>query len=247
MDRLGMIHSVETCGTVDGPGVRYVLFLSGCPLKCKYCHNPDTWAGKSNFEMTVSEVMKDLISYKDYFGKKGGITVSGGEATLQHEFVKDLFKECKKENIHTCLDTSGYCNIESVKDLLEYTDLVLLDIKQINSDKHKELTGVRNEKILEFAKYLQSENIATWIRYVLVPGYTDNMNDIMRLRDFISPMENVEKVEVLPYHRLGVEKWKQLGLTYQLEGVLEPEEELVERVSKILNKKKNKSLSIISA
>ncbi|MCT4632562.1 MAG: pyruvate formate-lyase-activating protein [Firmicutes bacterium] len=235
MDRVGKIHSIETCGTVDGPGVRYVLFLSGCPLRCKYCHNPDTWAGKSNFEMTVSEVMKDLISYKEYFGRKGGLTVSGGEATLQTEFVKELFKECKKENIHTCLDTSGYCNIDSVKELLEYTDLILLDIKQMDPEKHRKLTGVRNEKILEFAKYLEKENIDTWIRYVLVPGHTDDMDDVDKLKNFIKDMDNVKKVEVLPYHRLGVEKWNQLGLDYQLEGVLEPSEESVEKVSALLN------------
>jgi pyruvate formate lyase activating enzyme len=185
--------------------------------------------------MTVSEVMKDLISYKEYFGRKGGLTVSGGEATLQTEFVKELFKECKKENIHTCLDTSGYCNIDSVKELLEYTDLILLDIKQMDPEKHRELTGVRNEKILEFAKYLEKEKIDTWIRYVLVPGHTDDMDDVDKLRNFIKDMDNVKKVEVLPYHRLGVEKWNQLGLDYQLEGVLEPSEESVEKVSALLN------------
>ncbi|MCT4618303.1 MAG: pyruvate formate-lyase-activating protein [Marinisporobacter sp.] len=233
----GKIHSVETCGTVDGPGIRYVLFLSGCPLRCKYCHNPDTWASPMYKSMTIDEVMGDVKKYKPYFSfSKGGITLSGGEATLQWEFVEELFKACKDEKIHTCLDTSGYCDLENAEKFLAYTDLVLLDIKQINNKKHKELTGVDNTKILQFAKYLNEKNIPTWIRYVLVPEYSDDEEDVDDLCQFLKDLNNVEKVEVIPYHEMGVAKWEELNLTYSLKHIKPPTRENIERIKKIFLK-----------
>ncbi|MFZ5967890.1 MAG: pyruvate formate-lyase-activating protein [Bacillota bacterium] len=230
----GRVHSIETCGTVDGPGIRYILFLAGCPLRCKYCHNCDTWSRKNGSWMTVEEIMENLRKYKNYFTfSNGGITVSGGEPTLQWIFLTELFKQCKNEGIHTCLDTSGYCEIEKGAQFLPYTDLVLLDIKQMDDEKHKALTGVSNEKILAFAQYLSDKDIPVWLRYVLVPGYTDDRKDIEALCGFIKTLKNIKKVEILPYHQLGVHKWEEQGLTYQLKDVDPPSQEQMDEVMAI--------------
>jgi pyruvate formate lyase activating enzyme len=233
----GKIHSIETCGTVDGPGIRYILFLSGCPLRCKYCHNPDTWASPMYKSITVDETMEDIKKYKSYFTfSKGGITLSGGEATMQWKFVTELFKECKKEGIHTCLDTSGYCDLKKADMFLPYTDLVLLDIKQINPKKHKHLTGVDNTKILEFAKYLSEKNIPAWIRYVLVPEYTDDDEDVNNLCQFLVELNNIEKVEIIPYHEMGIDKWKELNMAYELKHIKPPTKDNIQRIKNIFLK-----------
>ena len=230
----GRIHSIESCGTVDGPGVRFLVFLQGCPLRCKYCHNPDSWKIKCGKEMTVDEVLQEAKKYKSYMNfSKGGITLSGGEPFLQPEFVKELFKRCKDEEINTAIDTSGYIDINEAKEVLEYTDLVLLDIKSYNDRVYRDLTGVSNEKTLELAKELSNMDKPVWIRYVLVPGITDNIEDIEDLAKFLAPMKNIERVQVLPFHKLGEYKWEELGFKYELEDVEAPKEESINKTKEI--------------
>ena len=238
----GRIHSTESFGAVDGPGIRYVLFTQGCPLRCQYCHNADTWKMNDGKEKTVREIMDDLVSYLPFFeASNGGITVSGGEPLLQIDFLIELFKECKKLGIHTTIDTSGAPFsrkphfMKKLDELLEYTDLILLDIKHIDSGKHKVITGLPNENILDFARYLSEKQIPVWVRHVLVPTLSDFDEDLERLADFIRTLDNVEKIEVLPYHKLGVYKWESLGLEYKLKDVEPPSAERVENAKKILN------------
>ena len=235
------IHSFESFGTVDGPGIRFVTFFKGCPLRCKYCHNPDTWSGAGGEEYTVSDIVNQVVKYKNYYGDKGGITASGGEPLMQIDFVTELFKSLKEQNINTAVDTSGFMfdssNPESVRkhdELINYTDLFLLDIKHIDDDAHIELTGVSNKNILNFAKYLSSKGKKMWIRHVLVPGITDDDEQLIKLKAFIDTLKTVEKVEVLPYHTMGTVKYKNLGLPYKLEGVKPPEKDRVENAKKIL-------------
>ena len=237
MEVKGKIHSLESCGTVDGPGIRFVVFMQGCPLRCKYCHNPDTWKMKDGKDYTVDEIVNEAKKYKSYMKfSNGGITVSGGEPLMQAKFVKELFKKCKDEGIHTTIDTSGYLETEKAKDVLEYTDLVLLDIKSYNNEVFKNLTGMSNENTLELAKCLNKINKPTWIRYVLVPGLTDNTQDIENLAKFISDMDNIEKVQILPFHKLGEYKWEELGYNYELENTEPPSEEVVKRTRDIFEK-----------
>lgn len=209
---LGRIHSLETLGTVDGPGIRFVVFMQGCPLKCKYCHNRDTWKINSGKTYTVDELIKKILRSKSYFeASGGGVTVSGGEPLLQVEFVTELFKRLKEKNIHTALDTAGSLPInDKIKELLKYTDLVLLDIKHIDEEKSIDLIGTSNKNNLNFAKYLSNNRIPMWIRQVLVPGYTDDKQDLLKLKEFISSLHSVKKVEILPYHNLGKFKWEKL-------------------------------------
>ncbi|WP_028399844.1 pyruvate formate-lyase-activating protein [Ectobacillus panaciterrae] len=239
----GRIHSIESCGTVDGPGIRYIVFTQGCLLRCQYCHNADTWAIGQGKEVTPEDIMEDVKCYLPFMeASGGGITVSGGEPLLQIDFVLALFKECKKLGIHTTIDSSGGCYSEDeefqrkLSELMEYTDLVLLDIKHINSKKHRKLTGKTNEHILSFARYLSDKKKPVWIRHVLVPGITDGEKDLRDLASFIDLLENVEKVEILPYHKLGVYKWEALGLKYPLEGIEPPTEESVQFAKNILVK-----------
>ncbi|AWI11466.1 MULTISPECIES: pyruvate formate-lyase-activating protein [Bacillaceae] len=238
----GRIHSVESFGAVDGPGLRYVVFTQGCLLRCQYCHNADTWKIGNGKEMTVQEIMDDVLSYLPFFeASGGGITVSGGEPLLQMDFLIELFKECKKHGIHTTIDSSGGPFnrrpnfMEKLDELLQYTDLILLDLKHIDSEKHKFITGMTNEHILDFAQYLSEKNIPVWIRHVLVPTLSDFDEDLLRLADFIKTLNNVEKIEVLPYHKLGVYKWESLGLEYKLKDVEPPSQERVENAKRILN------------
>lgn len=238
----GRIHSVESFGAVDGPGLRYVVFTQGCLLRCQYCHNADTWKIGNGKEMTVQEIMDDVLSYLPFFeASGGGITVSGGEPLLQMDFLIELFKECKKHGIHTTIDSSGGPFnrrpnfMEKLDELLQYTDLILLDLKHIDSEKHKFITGMTNEHILDFAQYLSKKNIPVWIRHVLVPTLSDFDEDLLRLADFIKTLNNVEKIEVLPYHKLGVYKWESLGLEYKLKDVEPPSQERVENAKRILN------------
>lgn len=236
----GRIHSVESFGSADGPGVRYIVFLKGCNMRCQYCHNPDTWAKDGGELMTPEEVLKKALRYKTYWKEKGGITVSGGEALLQIDFVTELFRLAKENGVNTCLDTSGnpFSMEEPFKskfdELMKYTDLFMLDIKHIDDTAHRKLTGQTNQNILEMAAYLSDHGKAMWIRHVLVPGITTEEDELHRLRSFLDTLKTVERVEVLPYHTLGVFKWKELGIPYQLEGVDPPTKEQIDRAKEIL-------------
>lgn len=236
----GRIHSVESFGSADGPGVRYIVFLKGCNMRCQYCHNPDTWAKDGGELMTPEEVLKKALRYKTYWKEKGGITVSGGEALLQIDFVTELFRLAKEKGVNTCLDTSGnpFSLEEPFKskfdELMKYTDLFMLDIKHMDDTAHRKLTGQTNQNILEMAAYLSDHGKAMWIRHVLVPGITTEEDELHRLRSFLDTLKTVERVEVLPYHTLGVFKWKELGIPYQLEGVDPPTKEQIDRAKEIL-------------
>lgn len=242
----GNIHSIETFGTVDGPGIRYVIFTQGCLLRCQYCHNADTWEIGKGKSMSVAEIMEDLTSYLPFIeASGGGITVSGGEPLLQLPFLLELFKECKKAGIHTTIDSSGGCFStaplfqEQLREVLKYTDLVLLDLKHINRRKHIKLTGMPNDHILEFARFLSDAEIPVWIRHVLVPTVTDEINDLSQLGEFIGTLTNVKKVEVLPYHKLGVYKWEVLGHEYPLKNIEPPSDKKVAEAQQILTKSVN--------
>ena len=229
------VHSIETFGAVDGPGIRFVLFLQGCHLQCKYCHNRDTWDINGGSYKSLDELFDKIIRYKNYIFPNGGVTVTGGEPLLQAKFILELFKKLKKEGIHTCIDTSGIIALTNdIKEVLKFTDLVLLDIKHIDNEKCKELVGKSNKLELEFAKYLSDNNIPIWIRQVLIPGYTDNEQDLLKLKEFISSLKTVEKVELLPYHSIGEFKWKKLGLKYPLEGVPQASDNDIARAKQIL-------------
>ncbi len=238
---LGKIHSIESFGTVDGPGIRYVIFLKGCSLRCQYCHNPDTWTMDHAKEQSVEEIVEQALRYKSYFGPTGGITVSGGEPLLQIDFVIELFKAFKKAGIHTACDTSGVTfsshdqeTYQKFMELIQYTDLFLLDIKHIDPIEHQKLTGRTNENILEFATFLSKHNKKMWIRHVLVPGITLYDEYLKKLKDFIETLDTVEKIEVLPYHTMGIVKYKNLGLSYPLEAVKPPTKEEVLHAKRIL-------------
>ena len=229
------IHSFESFGTVDGPGIRYVIFLQGCHLRCKYCHNRDTWDMNGGFYSSLDEIINKIDNYKNYITPNGGVTVTGGEPLLQVHFLIELFKRLKEKNIHTCIDTSGMVDItDDIKLLLSYTDLVLLDIKHIDPAKCKELVGFSNEKEINFAKYLSENGIDMWIRQVLIPGYTDDENDLKKLRNFINCLDTVKKVELLPYHDMGKYKWKKLGFNYELENVKAPINAEIKKAKEIL-------------
>lgn len=229
------VHSFESFGAVDGPGIRFVIFLQGCHLECKYCHNRDTWDINSGKYESLDEIFTKVIRYKNYICPNGGVTVTGGEPLLQVKFLIELFKKLKEENIHTCIDTSGMVSItDDIKELLSYTDLVLLDIKHIDDNKCRDLVGKSNKLELEFAKYLSDHNIKMWIRQVIVPGYTDNKEDLLKLKDFIDSLKTVEKVELLPYHNIGEFKWKKLGLKYPLEGIRQATNEDIKKAKEIL-------------
>ena len=236
-ETMARIHSIETLGTVDGPGIRFVIFMQGCHLKCKYCHNRDTWNLSCGTIITIDELIDKISRYSNYFkASGGGITVSGGEPLLQIDFLINLFKELKKFNIHTAIDTSGmFCITQKLEELISLTDLFLVDIKHINPDKCKKLVGFSNERELEFIKYLNSINKPIWIRQVIIPGINDNEEYILKLKDFISKLKNIEKVELLKYHNMGKFKWESLGKVYELENVPNATDEDIARAKKILN------------
>lgn len=228
------VHSFESFGTLDGPGIRFVIFLQGCNLRCKYCQNRDTWDLKAGEYKTIDEIYEKIVRYKNYI-KNGGITCTGGEPLLQYDFLLELFKKLKTHNIHTCIDTSGMVSLtDKMKELINLTDLFLLDIKHIDPEKCKELVGVSNEKELKFAKYLSDTGKHMWIRQVLVPGITDNEEDLLKLKDFINSLKTVDKVEILPYHTMGKYKWHDLGLNYELEGVRDATDDDIIRSKQIL-------------
>lgn len=235
----GYIHSFESFGSVDGPGVRFVVFLNGCSMRCKYCHNPDTWEfGGDTF--SAAEVLLKALKYKSYWGGKGGITVSGGEPMLQMQFVTELFTEAKKKGVNTCLDTSGVAfnpdDTAETDKLLDVTDLVMLDIKHIDDEKHKELTGHSNKNILAFARYLDSKKIPVWIRHVVVPGITFDEKYLELLGEFIGTLSNVEKIETLPYHSLAIPKYDKLGIDYPLRDTPNATKEQAARAKEIIEK-----------
>ena len=233
---IGRIHSFESLGAVDGPGIRFVIFMQGCSLKCKYCQNRDTWDINAGTEYTVEEIYNKVMRYKNYITPNGGVTISGGEPLLQAEFLVELFKKLKKENIHTCIDTSGTVALtETMKELIDLTDLFLLDIKCINDDVCKDLTGVSNKKELEFARYLSDIGKEIWIRQVLVPGITDDEEDLKDLSKFIKSLKNVKKIEILKYHDLGKFKWENLNLEYPLKRYRTANNADVKRAKEIMN------------
>ena len=230
----GIVHSVESFGSVDGPGVRFVVFMQGCKMRCKYCHNPETWSLKGGTEYSPKELFDKAFKYRMYWGKdleKGGVTVSGGEPLLQIEFVTEFFKLLKEKGVHTAIDTAGQ-PFERTPDflgkfdeLLRYTDLVLLDLKEFDEEKHKALTSVNNSNILEMAQYLSEKGVPMWIRHVLVPKLTDDEKGLKGLADFVSTLKTVEKVEILPYHTLGILKYENMGIPYPLGDVSAPSKE----------------------
>lgn len=240
---MGKIHSIESFGSVDGPGIRFIIFVKGCTMRCRYCHNPDTWNPESNDIRSVEEVLKQALRYRTYWGKEGGITVSGGEALLQIDFVTELFRQAKTLGINTCLDTSMQPFMRKAhffvkfEELMRQTDLILLDIKHIDSEEHKSLTGWHNDNILDCAKYLSDIGKPVWIRHVLVPTITDKDEYLFRLRNFIKTLHNVQRIEVLPYHSLGVYKWEELGIPYSLKAIEPPSKERVKHAQDILDGK----------
>lgn len=230
----GRIHSIETCGTVDGPGIRYVIFTQGCPLRCLYCHNPDCRHPEEGKEVTVDELITDIQKYQSYMNfSGGGVTVTGGEPFIQPEFITQIFRRCQELGIHTALDTSGYVKLATAKPVLDYVDLVLLDIKSFDQQIYHQVTQVSVEPTLNFARYLSETNQPAWIRFVLVPNLTDLSANIKGLAQFISQLKNIERVEVLPFHKMGEYKWKQLGYEYQLEDTPAASPELVAKAKSI--------------
>lgn len=236
----GRIHSIETFGTVDGPGIRYVVFMQGCMLRCAYCHNPDTWDMSAGEIRTVESIANDILRYTRYIS---GVTVSGGEPLLQMDFVIELFKKVKSLGLSTCLDTSGIVfnrqdsNILSkFQELIKVCDIVMLDIKHIDEQSHISLTGKSNKNVLDFAMFLSENSVETWIRYVLVPGINSSENILKKTREILDNFKSVKKIEVLPYHRLGVEKYKKLGIEYQLSDIKEPTDDEIKLANLILNK-----------
>ena len=237
----GRINSVESFGSADGPGVRYIFFMQGCDMRCKYCHNPETWkCGDGSMQLTPAEAYQKASAYKPYWKNGGGITVSGGEALLQIDFVTELFRIAKADGVNTAIDTSGNPFSEEepffskFKALCGVTDLFILDIKHIDDEKHKELTGKSNQNILRMAEYLSENGKHMWIRHVLVPGVTSDEESLSKLGAYIKTLKNVDRVEILPYHTLGVFKWENMGIKYPLEGILPPEKDEIARAEELL-------------
>ncbi len=232
------IHSVETFGTVDGPGIRYVVFMQGCNFRCRYCHNPDTWNCNQGTAQSIDDLVEDILKYKRYIQ---GVTLSGGEPLLQIEFVTELFSRLKENGLDTCIDTSGQTfknDDEKVKKnidkMLDVCDYILLDIKHIDEDKHKWLTGSSNKEVLDFARYVNSKGKKLWLRYVLLPEFNDDEKSLSKWKAFADTL-NVDKIELLPYHKMAIEKYKKLGINYSLEKTAEPTKEQIEFAKKILN------------
>jgi pyruvate formate lyase activating enzyme len=235
MSIVGRIHSLESFGTVDGPGIRFVVFMQGCPLRCRFCHNPDTWEVNKGTLYSPEQLFEEIMKYKAYMDfSGGGVTFTGGEPLLQAEFILEVAKLLKTQNIPIAIDTSGYVWNDEVKAVLEYTDLVLLDIKNYDPLVYEAVTGVALAPTLNLLDYLREKDIAAWIRYVLVPQLTDNIDSIRKLSEHLGKYPNVEKIELLPFHKMGEYKWKELGLEYTLGDTKEPEKELLIKVKEIL-------------
>jgi pyruvate formate lyase activating enzyme len=220
---VGYIHSLETCGTVDGPGIRFIVFTAGCPLRCLYCCNPDCRYLENGRLTTVDGLINEIQKYRSYMqASGGGVTVSGGEPLFQPQFVREIFRRCQELGIHTALDTSGFCELSTAQSVLECVDLVLLDIKSFDPATYQKVTGVDLAPTLALAHYLSDIHKPTWIRFVLIPGLTDELSNIEGLADFLATLTNIEKVDVLPFHKLGEYKWKELGYEYTLKDTLPP-------------------------
>lgn len=236
----GYIHQLESFGSVDGPGVRFIIFFSGCPLRCKYCHNPDTWDMSKGRLYTADELLSEALSCRAYWGSKGGITVSGGEPLMQLDFLLELFEKAKEKGISTCIDTAGGPFtmegewFEKFKRLMDFTDVLLMDIKHIDEEEHIKLTGHTGKNIEQMFRYLDEIKKPIWIRHVLVPGITDDDSYLLRTRDFIRSLSNVQRVEILPYHGLGAMKYKDMRIDYALKDTESPSAERVENARKIL-------------
>lgn len=232
----GRIHSFESFGTVDGPGIRFVVFMQGCPLRCQYCHNPDTWDVSKGKEYTPDELMNEIIKYKPYMDfSKGGVTFTGGEPLLQTDFLLEVSRLCKEKGIPTAVDTSGFIFNDKVKQVLEYTDLVLLDIKNYDPVVYKTITGVSLSPTLKFLDYLKEKDIPAWVRYVVVPNLSDNLNSVRKLSEHLDDYPNVKKIELLAFHKMGEYKWKELGLDYKLTDTKEPDKEMMQEIAEIFS------------
>ncbi len=241
---LGRINKLETFGSVDGPGVRFVVFVQGCPMRCQFCHNPETWDFKGDkagaYDISAQDLLKKALRYQSYWGKDGGITVSGGEPLAQMDFLIEFFEAAKAAGVHTCIDTSGVNFVRNepyfgkFKRLMDATDLLLVDIKNIDPTEHKKLTGHDNKNILDMFRYLDEIQKPIWIRHVLVPGMSDNDELLIKTREFIDTLHNVEKIEVLPYHALALAKYQDLGIDYALKDVKSPSPDRIENAKKIL-------------
>lgn len=244
---IGRVHSIDTFSTLDGPGIRTVIFMQGCHLRCKYCHNPDTWNPNALTarEYTVDKIMKIIYRCIPYFrASGGGVTFSGGEPLLQHDFIREVFQQCKKHQIHTAFDTSLYVSTVKVEELLPFTDLVLADIKQMNPVKSRVLTGLDNELNLSNLKLINKSKVEIWIRYVIIPGVTDEDSDIKAMTDFIISLENVTRIDLLSYHSLGSHKWPLLGLEYELKNISPPEPSKMEELKYLIESRVNKPVFI---
>lgn len=245
----GYIHSIETFGAVDGPGIRFVVFMQGCAMRCQYCHNPDTWTRTGGTPMKASRLIERALRCQSYWGKEGGITVSGGEALLQIDFVIELFEQAKAHGIHTCLDTAGQpfeMNEEYLKTfdrLLQVTDLILLDLKHIDEAAHKKLTGRGNQNILQLFHYLNQKRKPVWVRHVLVPTVTDDVRSLRRMKAFLRQFDNIERVDILPYHDMAVYKWENLGLAYPLLDIRPPSDKQVKELTRFFNPPKPDTLA----
>ncbi|MDD5454096.1 MAG: pyruvate formate-lyase-activating protein [Candidatus Ratteibacteria bacterium] len=230
----GYIHSIETLGALDGPGLRVVIFFQGCPMRCKYCQNPDTWHMKDGTSTDIKTLFKKIENYRPYFGAKGGVTISGGEPFMQAEFLLNLLKELKKRKIKTAVDTCGHYLSPSVKECLEYTDLIILDIKQATDAKHKKLTEKSLSNVLKFLNYCCSQKKKLWIRQVIIPGINDTRKDIEKLVSLVKNCKSVRKIELLPFHSMGEWKWKKLGRRYPMKGKKEPTPERIRKLQSII-------------
>lgn len=230
----GYIDSIETMGLVDGPGIRVVIFLQGCPLRCMFCHNPETWNITEKLVMEPEELVRRIYKYKNYFKENGGVTFSGGEPLFQNKFLEQTLKLCKKMGIHTCIDTSGYG--ENYDEILKHTDLVLFDIKALNNDNYFKITGKNIDVSLQFLKKCQELEKDMWIRQVIIPGINDNEEYIYELANFIKPLKNIKKIEFLPYHTYGIKKYEKLNIPYKLIDTPEMDSKKCEELYKLLLK-----------
>ncbi len=229
---VGRVHSFQSLGTVDGPGVRSVIFMQGCPLRCACCHNPDTWDFSGGEEKSADELVQRVLRFKSYYGENGGVTVSGGEPLMQSEFLIELFQKLKKNGIHTSLDTSGCVLNENVKKVLEYTDLVLLDFKYTNAEDYLEYTGMDMERAQGFLEYLESINKPTWLRFVVIPSLNDSEESIKSLFDLKEKYSCIEKIELLPFRKLCLEKYENMGIPFPLKNTTEAKQEIIDEIYK---------------
>lgn len=233
----GFIHSYETCGAVDGPGIRFVVFTQGCPLRCKFCHNPDTWDPNTGTETDSADLIEKISRYETFMRSTGGgLTVSGGEPLMQPDFVSDLFKRAKKRGIHTALDTSGAASEEALKQVLNYTDLMLLDVKSTDLETYKDITGVKTDFFSRALEVSSAFDVEIWLRLVVVPGFTDRMEEVEKIKALMKQYKNIKKIELLPFHKMGEYKWKELGIAYTLEDTSEPDQALMDALNAVLEK-----------